>query len=78
MIYDTFLDEWYTSFDNAICKYYNDFVVIGSPIISRDEVNILIDTYKDAMHNQLINYYEILGFKDKANLSINKHLRQSG
>ena len=76
--YDSLLEVCNTSFGLAIKKCYTDFVVIGNPIIGRDEVNLLVEFYKSKMSNHFTTFHPMLGFKQKEGLTRNIHLKESG
>ena len=73
--YDSVLEVCNSALGSAIKKHYTDFVVIGNPIIGRNEVNSLVDLYKSKMTNHFTTFHETLGFKQKEGLTRNKHLK---
>ena len=76
--YEEFLKKCDNVFELAIKKPYYDYVVIGSPIISRDTISSLVDLYITSMPTHFDTFFDLLGFKFKSNLTKNKHLTQTG
>lgn len=65
------------SFRLAIKKCYCDFIVIGSPIITRDVIDSLVEIYKSKMKNHYHTTYLMMGYKQKIGMTQNKHLLKS-
>ena len=77
-VYDDMLFNCDTKFKQATEVTYKDYVVIGSPIISRAKIDTMVDVYTNSMQSHFNAFFEILGFKLKSGLTANKHLQQSG
>ena len=61
-IYVNVLEVCNDFFGNTLKKYYTDFVVIGSLIISRIEVDRLVQLYRQTMVNHFDTLYQMLGY----------------
>ena len=77
-VYEELLNKCDNVFALAIKKPYCDFVVIGSPIISRDTISSLVDLYITSIPTHFDTFFNLLGFKFKSNVTRNKHLTQNG
>ena len=77
-VYDEFLNRCDSYFQEAIKLAYTDYVVIGSPIVTRPVIDMLVDSYVNSMKSHFDTFYEILGFKSKSKQTKNTHLNQSG
>ena len=63
--FDSFLEKCNESFGAAIKNCYSDFVVIGQPIITRVEIDGLVELYKTQMSNHYHTLFTMMGFKKK-------------
>ena len=78
MVYDELLNKCDGYFQDAIKLAYTDYVVIGSPIVTRPVIDMLVEHYVKSMKSHFESFYELLGFKSKSKLTKNTHLNQSG
>ena len=77
-VYDEFLNRCDSIFEKAIKLAYTDYVVIGSPIITRAVIDTLVECYITSMKSHFDTFYKLLGFKLKSKKQENIHLIQSG
>ena len=76
--YNLLLSDLNTSFGVSIKKCYGDFVVIGSPIITRTETDVLVALCKSKMPYHYKTMYAMLGYNKKVGITKNKHLVETG
>ena len=76
--YNLLLSDLNTSFGLSIQKCYGDFVVIGRPIITRKETDVLVSLYKTKMPYHYKTMYSMLGYHKKVGMIKNKHLVETG
>ena len=60
--YHSFLRECNDTFDRTIKQCYTNFVVIGSPIISRSMIDTLVQSYKVNMSTHYTTFFNMFGF----------------
>ena len=77
-VYEYFLNRCDSYFEAAIKLSYTDYVVIGSPIVTRDVIDTLVELYISSMKSHFDSFYDLLGFKSKSNKTRNLHLIQTG
>ena len=77
-IYDGFLTTCDNVFREVIPQVYTNYVVIGSPIITRAAVNQLVESYIVSMQSHFNTFNDLLGFKQKSAMKKNEHLLKSG
>ena len=76
--YNLLLYDLNTSFGLSIKKCYGDFVVIGGPIITRTETDVLVALYKTKMPYHYKTMYAMLGYNKKVGITKNTHLVETG
>ena len=74
-VYENLLTRCDKLFKEGIERTYTDYVVIGSPIVSRDKIESMVSLYKTTMPSHFNAFFDILGFKTKSRLAINLHLQ---
>ena len=65
-------------FGEAIFKCYSSFSKISTPLLSRDDINDLVDLYKTNLSYHYRYLMIMFGFDKKIELARNKHLKLSG
>ena len=76
--YNLLLSDLNNSFGVCIQKSYGDFVVIGRPVITRTETDVLVALYKSKMPYHYKTMYAMLGYNKKVGITKNKHLVETG
>ena len=76
--YNMLIDDCNETFGQAIRKCYNDFAVIGQPVISRVEVDKMVAKYKTALPFHYKAIHTMMGYHKKKGITKNKHLLSAG
>jgi len=77
-VYNNLLTKCDLIFKHAIELTYTDYVVIGSPIVTSQQIGLMVDLYTSSMPSHFNAFFEVLGFNQKSSLTKNLHLRQAG
>ena len=75
---DSLLDRCNDVFGLAMKKCYSDFVVIGQPIMTRVEIDELVEVHEGMISNHYHTMFAMMGFDKKKGMTRNKHLTQTG
>ena len=78
VIYDGFLTTCDKVFREVIQLAYTNYVVIGSPIITRTTINKLVKCYIVSLQSHFNTFDETLGLKQKSVMKEKIHLMKSG
>jgi len=65
-------------FKKAIISTYQSFCVLGEPLVSSSQINILLDRFKIEMKVHYFMMKKLLGIDKKERLTKNKHLVSTG
>ena len=76
-VYNNLLTTCDLIFKKAIELKYTDYVVIGNPIITSEQIGLMVDLYTSSIPSHFNAFVEILGFNQKSALTRKLHLRQS-
>ena len=76
--YNNLITDIDITFKNAIISTYTSFCVLGDPLVSANQINVLVERFKIEMK---VHYYmmkRILGIDKKERLTKNNHLVTTG
>ena len=65
-------------FEDSIVKCFTDFVVIGNPIITWKDIDVILAVYKKSMAHLYNTFYKMLGFDKILGLIRNIFFKKSG
>ena len=78
VLYDGFLTQCDNLFREVMQQSYTNYIIIGSPIITRFTVNNFVESYITFIQSHFNAFNDLLGFKQKSVMKKNEHLTQSG
>ena len=76
--YNQLISDIDLTFKNAIVSTYNSFCVLGEPLVSPQQINVLVDRFKIEMKVHHYMMKRLLGIDRKERLSKNRHLVSTG